>query len=401
MNLMFNDSVPLEEIKSGLLSSSKNHVTFSSPSYSREDIMKISWLNGFTLNKSIASSGPAFLVEHGTFLNNMLLYRQAIEVLSLAIKLDSSCLDAYIERALAYFETGQIQLALSDYKAAKKISTIPPYRGIYTPKNKLEFSTGLILGILSGSDEAFAEFFPSIFSCCNGILNGLWAFACNPSDVSYDMINTAYSIGNFIYNSSAEECFQCVIPELKDLSFSWNSITDNEKGKKIGFIIGKYGMDALIPIGSLKGVAKLRDLKRANTMLTLERCSVSAEKQAAILSESAKRSAARATLIESSKKGKILVKHANIQYHVMQPKHAWEKIVKISGNLKDDFRNVIRILEDNQIFLEKYRVDLKTFEKSIRYEHEIKINGHRVKAIFNKNLETGELFLNDAWVITQ
>ena len=349
MNLMFNDDIPLEEIKQDILSSSKSQVTFSSRSYSDEDVMEINWLDAFTLSKSIVSSEPAFLVEHGTFLNNMLLYKQAIEVLTLAIKLDSSCLNAYIERALAYFETGQIQLALNDYKTAKKMSMIPPYHGIYIPENKIGFSTGLISGILSGSDEALVEFIPSIFSCCTGIFNGLWAFACNPSEVSYDMIHTAYSIGSFISSSSVEECFQCVVPELKDLSLSWNSIADNERGKKVGFIIGKYGMDLLIPVGSLKGVAKLRDLKRANTMLTLERCSVSAEKQAAILSESAKRSTARAILIESSKKGKVLVKHANVQHHVMQPKHAWDKVLKLTGNVEEDFKKVALLLEEQNI----------------------------------------------------
>ncbi len=31
--------------------------------------------------------------------------------------------------------------------------------------------------------------------------------------------------------------------------------------------------------------------------------------------------------------------------------------------------------------------------------HEMQINGFNVKAVFNKNIETGEIFLNDAWVI--
>ena len=73
----------------------------------------------------------------------------------------------------------------------------------------------------------------------------------------------------------------------------------------------------------------------------------------------------------------------------------------ISGDLNEDYKKLMKLLEDNQILLEKYRVDSKVYKKTIRYEHQMKINEHEVKAIFNKNPETNELFLNDAWVITK
>lgn len=62
---------------------------------------------------------------------------------------------------------------------------------------------------------------------------------------------------------------------------------------------------------------------------------------------------------------------------------------------------MIKLLEDNQIFLEKYRLEpIEIFENFARYDHQMNINGYEIMAIFNKNLETGELFLNDAWVMT-
>lgn len=99
--------------------------------------------------------------------------------------------------------------------------------------------------------------------------------------------------------------------------------------------------------------------------------------------------------------GKILVRNINTQIHIMQPKHRWDKLVKITGNVEEDCKNVIKLLEDNQIFLEKYRLEpSRKINNLIRHEHQININGHEVQAIFNQNLKTGELFLNDAWVIT-
>lgn len=86
----------------------------------------------------------------------------------------------------------------------------------------------------------------------------------------------------------------------------------------------------------------------------------------------------------------------------MQPKHAWDKLVKISGNIEEDCKKVVKLLEENKIFLEKYRLEpSRNYKNFIRYDHQMKINGHEVKVIFNKNLEIGEIFLNDAWVITK
>src|SRR5262249_21717655 len=99
------------------------------------------------------------------------------------------------------------------------------------------------------------------------------------------------------------------------------------------------------------------------------------------------------------KTNKILVRNSNAKIHIMQPKHAWDKLIILSGDVELDSQKVLTLLEENKIYLEKYRVDkTETYKSYIRYEHQMKINEYEVKAIFNKNLETGDLFLNDAWV---
>src|SRR5205085_5905 len=115
----------------------------------------------------------------------------------------------------------------------------------------------------------------------------------------------------FISNNSAEECFQCVVPELKELSLSWDKLNDYSRGQQIGYLIGKYGIEIFAPAGALKGVNKVRALKRANTMCTLESCAASQVKQAKILEESAKRAATRTAFVESAKKGKIFIKNSS------------------------------------------------------------------------------------------
>lgn len=354
-----------------------------------------------------------FFLLQGAFYNDNLLYQEAIKVLTLAIQFNPNNREAYIERATAYFETNQLPLALDDYKSAKNLTIVPPLKPgnhdammmgkLYIPENKIEFCKGLVSGIIDGAKVSVVEFVPSIFSCCRGISNGLWAFVCSPIDVSNEMVNTAYAIGEYIYYHSTEECLHCVVPELKELSLTWGNLNDYFRGQKIGYIIGKYGVDIFGPIGTWSGVQKVRALKRANTMITLESCASSEVKQMKILEESVKRATLRETIISNSiKNGKILVRDSNTQFHIMQPKHAWDKLVKITGNVEEDCKKVIKLLEENQIFLEKYRLrQVQDFQNFIRYDHQMVINGHEVRAVFNKNLETGEIFLNDAWLITK
>ncbi len=354
----------------------------------------------------------------GTCFNDLNLYKQSIDFLTQSIEHNALNRDAYIERAMAYFETDQMELALKDYESAKKLAIIPPFklssydsliqsgiiRGLLD--NKIEFSQGLVLGTLEGSAVSLIDFIPSNLSCCRGILNGLWAFTCSPKEVSLDVIHTAYALGEFISDHTPLECLHCVVPELKELSETWDSLNDHTRGRKIGFIIGKYGIEIVAPTVILKGISKFRALKRANTMFTLENCAVSTSKKSKILEESTKRAVIRNTMMESAKQGKILVKNSNVQYHVMQKKHAWDKVITLSGNVEEDFKKVIILLEkecitEKQFLCEKPMHFPKENPKIIRTDHKKFINDQEVYAVFEKYIENGEVYLKDAWVITE
>ena len=76
-----------------------------------------------------------------------------------------------------------------------------------------------------------------------------------------------------------------------------------------------------------------------------------------------------------------------------------DKLIKLTGDIEEDCKNVVKILEDNQIFQEKYRIKSIPFQKINRYEYKMRVNGYEVEAIFNENIETGMIFLNSAWVV--
>ena len=216
----------------------------------------------------------------------------------------------------------------------------------------------------------------------------------------------AYSVGEFVFTHRADETIQYLIPEIKDLAFSWNILDDYGRGEKIGYIIGKYGVDVFSSGAIIKGVNKVRALKRANTMMTLERCAASEANAAIIQKESMKIAALRGKLIkEAAKSGKILVKNYNAKCHIMQQKHAWDKVLALTGNIEEDFQRVVAFLEEHEIAKDVCAKKSFLFPKDspkIRKAKHVKIvNNCEIEAEFETYLETGEIFLQDAWVVAR
>lgn len=154
----------------------------------------------------------------------------------------------------------------------------------------------------------------------------------------------------------------------------------------------------------MKGVNKIRALRRANTTLTLESCVASQKNQAKILEESVKRAVIREAIVaESIKEGKILVRSSNVAPHVMQNKHAWNKIIELTGDIEKDFKSVLILLEKNGIFAEQYFLKSQKYHqgKIIRRDYRKMINSFEVEVVFETYVETNQTFLKDAWVITK
>lgn len=212
---------------------------------------------------------------------------------------------------------------------------------------------------------------------------------------------------DFIKEHTARENLELVIPELKEVCLKWDTLTDYERGNQIGYIIGKYGMDVLIPGAAIKGIKKYRELKRLNTMFTLECCVASEAKKVKIIEGSAKHASIRITVVEAAKTGQVIPKNANVVPHVMQKKHAWDKLVKISGSPQEDFIAVKKILEEHKILdvknlVRESIVPAKNPTSPLRLlEYEKTIGSEIVEAFFVKNIETGEVYLTNAWVKTK
>ncbi len=118
------------------------------------------------------------------------------------------------------------------------------------------------------------------------------------------------------------------------------------RGQKTGFVSGKYGVNISTPAGAFKVCAPKKD----NTMFE-DGCTASLANQPKILEGSGKKATFKKEIVTDSDTGtKIWIKSPNVKYHVMQPKHAWHKVIEISGNVEKDFEKVRSLLENESIF---------------------------------------------------
>jgi len=358
---------------------------------------------------------PLFSLEKGSCYNGMSLFKEATQVLEEAIQREPKNKKLYAERAFAYFESGNIEKALDDYQKFKKIdgqvrmtkSSFIIYTDFFSiAENSTQFAKGLVKGTLLGCKDSVLEIGPAFIHCTQGLLSGLWSFACSPKQVSQDLIYSAYEVGVYLSSLSKEEKLYLVIPELRDLALNWNTLGYYERGKKIGYITGKYGADVFLLAYTIKGIRLVNQLKNANTMLTLEMCAVSNTNKSIIVEESVFRVAKQKTLIEAGKNGKILIKNTNTAHHIMQRKHMWHHLIESSHNIQDDFKKVLSLLEDHGIVNEKYIAGDSLYfpssshPKIVRTTYKKIVNGYEVEAVFERYIESGEVYLQNAWVKT-
>jgi len=220
------------------------------------------------------TQAPEINFQIGQAYNEANQYDQAIKILSEVVQVDPEKKEAYFERALAYFETGQFDLALSDYI----LSDLHPT--LIDPNNEhhfqyLKFSKGLTSGILKGGIDSTVDFVPSLLSTIYGIGKGLWVFSSDPVGVSKELVDGCNACIGFIRDNLSAELITELIPELRECIEKWDQLEEDKKGYYAGYVIGRYGVDMLAWGGSMRAVKLFRDMYKANSVLTLEKLSKS------------------------------------------------------------------------------------------------------------------------------
>ena len=214
--------------------------------------------------------------QEGIAYSDMRLYDKAIASLTEAINKDPKNLEAYFQRASAYFETGNFDQAVNDYihseyKELNSFSRAP-----------LEFTDQFLASIINGVGEGVCEFVPSMCHSIYGLGQCLWAFCDDPHGATDSFANAGYEIAKQVVDylqtldehklEEYAEGFSRFYDRLNDLS-------DKEKGTIVGFAIGKYGTEIYAGGKAIQCVSSYKKLRDANRLCNLEAMASSSCKQ--------------------------------------------------------------------------------------------------------------------------
>ncbi|MCB1107108.1 MAG: hypothetical protein KDK76_03325, partial [Chlamydiia bacterium] len=232
------------------------------------------------------------------------LFNEALQTLSHYIEKHPHNKEAFLERAITLFQKEDFHSALEDFATlGLKENLISP-----TLTEEVEFSAGVIKGITLESTQVLANFIPSSLALINALSHGLWALATSPNEVTREMYYACQNALAFVKQHQVEGVFQTLFPEFKELVEKGDKLSHMEQGELLGKVVGRFGTEFLLLKGTAQGVKIYRDLKRANSFLTLERMSSSVEAKQILINNHKQWSKKIAPIIEELKTSKHIDK---------------------------------------------------------------------------------------------
>jgi tetratricopeptide (TPR) repeat protein len=348
--------------------------------------------------------------ELGLWCIDLQEYKAAVEHFSEAIRCNWEYGAAYIERAHAYLELGELQRAVDDYMTTiwQNLEPAPtPLRSVrgLLPDQPVEFAYGFLQGTMVGVRDAGEQLVPSLLQSLRGVSNGIWCFACEPLDVTVELLESVNAFIDYVESHTVEENLEVAVPEVSHLLMQWKVLSPSQRGYKTGYIFGKYGTDIILPGKALSSVRRLRNFKRATTISTLEQCT-STDAQIAIVRERCRiHQVNRQRLIQHAATEELhLPANGNVWPHFMQEKHAWDLVVPLTGDRQKDFITVCKFLKKHNITNPSNLMDtpihrpLGSIAEHKALGFKKVINGHEVRAFFDEI--GGELRLKNGYVKT-
>ncbi len=243
---------------------------------------------------------PDMQCAQGEALIQVLKYDVAIDVLSDLIQKNPQNKQAYFQRAVAHFESGDYEAALSDYDSSgirKQLATVKL-------KTSTEFADTFLSSLTSGAVDSVKEIIPCLWNTLRGIGTALWTCAQDPGASLNNFINCSHDamVQTVLFMQSVDEAMldDCIV-ELRMLADHYETLSDSERAELFGYALGKYGIDLLAAEVSIKGGTYLSKLRNANREVLLDTMRVSEANAEKIIAESAKHLASREQTISRFK----------------------------------------------------------------------------------------------------
>jgi tetratricopeptide (TPR) repeat protein len=244
--------------------------------------------------------GSKIYHDLGSVCNEAMVYDKAIQYLSESIQRNRNNKAAYFERAIAYFETGNFDLAIEDYLRSDTNSRSSPSK-FELPQ---DFHEALLGSLLQGASEAAVDFVPSLCSTAYGIGETLWITTQHPIESSRNFAKVCNEMSDCIVDyckkidwNALENC----IDQMKYLCDNFSQLSPADKGQLIGYAIGKYGVEILGGGVTFKGLAAFKNLKNANRICNLEAMIISSKNKEAVISSALKHATERENFFKNIK----------------------------------------------------------------------------------------------------
>lgn len=221
-------------------------------------------------NDQSYKNSDMYLIE-GRAYSDLGLYNEAIIALNKALAQDPMNKEALLERAVAYFETGDFDSSIEDFFNS----------GIHSKPldaSHLDFAAGFFLGAMEGMKKFGTEFFPSLLATARGLGSTVWLFATSDPlglQISEEMYNACQNFIRFLSNHTLPEIIETVSPKLKALIYNADTLTLKQKGEYLGYLIAKNGVEIVATVGATK---IYQEIRKANAVLTLEALSAPMQK---------------------------------------------------------------------------------------------------------------------------
>ena len=236
----------------------------------------------------------------GITYSEALEYSKAIDYLTQAITEDPNNKIAYLERAVAYFETAQFDKAVSDYVVVSKEQI-----SLMENSPSGAFSKALLQGLAQGAREGAVDYLPSLLSSMYGLSQTTWAILEHPLDHSSAFANACYDAGNcmaeYFKTNDLSSMENDLLEGIDSLFAAYDNLPDAEKGMMIGSLVGKYGIEILLPGTAIKGLNTYKNLRAANRLCTLEAMAVSTINKEVLVSSAMQHAAKREAYFKNVK----------------------------------------------------------------------------------------------------
>ncbi|MDB2613825.1 polymorphic toxin type 50 domain-containing protein [Chlamydiales bacterium] len=297
-----------------------------------EDILRFINLAEKNDNEMLLTS-EVFQKEGEAFLE-VGLYNDAIIALNRAISKDPKNMEAYFQRASAYFEIGDFERSLNDYVFSKKNKSHKVQDSI-----SIEFVEAFYKASIDGAFDAASEFLPSLCHTAYGLGTCLWAFGEHPVESIQNLAYAGYEICEPIYDylhSIDKEKLGQYADEVVYLYENYKQLSDQEKGKLIGYVIGKYGTEIFAGSAAFKAYSSYKKIRNANNICNLESMLKSSTSKECIISKGLQQSSERSQFFE-----KISIEWDKQSKHI-PGKHNYE-----TGKSIIYHKNIDQLLSEN------------------------------------------------------